>query len=246
MNKIVKTIAPLALMASMSANADIVGGTLEASYWYAGPGGDATVGSDSVDFENDLNFDDEGFFEIAASVEHPVPIIPNVKLRLTSLDQEENGTIPAGNSYNGFDSGSVSSALDLSHYDLILYYEILDNWVSVDVGLNLKKFDGEFTVNGNVSSTPTTKTTTLDDFLLLPYAKAELELPFTGMAFGAELAGVSYSDNAVYDARVRIRQNISLAFVELGYRQMAIQLDVAGVDVDADYSGVYLSTGLDF
>ena len=57
---------------------------------------------------------------------------------------------------------------------------------------------------------------------------------------------MSYSDNAVYDARVRLRQNISLAFIELGYRQMAIKLDVASVDIDVDYSGVYLSTGLDF
>ncbi len=243
MNKIVKTLAPIALLASMSSHADIIGGTVEASYWYAGIGGEASAGSTTVDMESDLNFDNDSFFELAASFEHPVPIIPNLKVRLTSLDQTEDGEIDTD--FDGANAGDVTSSFDLTHYDVIAYYEILDNWVSVDVGLDVKVFDGKLEIEGTSDSS----STSIDEFLPLPYAKAEIELPFTGMAFGAELSGLSYSGNGIYDARARIRQNISLAFVELGYRQMAIKIDDIGsanLEVDVDYSGVYLSTGLDF
>ncbi|KZY34051.1 hypothetical protein A3752_16275 [Oleiphilus sp. HI0081] len=244
MKKVTKLLAPFVLAASATAQADFIGGTVEASYWYAGIGGDATAG-ETVDFEKDLGFEDDSFFELAASFEHPVPLIPNIKVRLTSLDQTESGEIDeAGDGFAGVE-GPVTTNLDLTHYDVIAYYEILDNWVSVDVGLDIKVFDGQLNVEGDTESS----TSTIDNFLPLPYAKAEVELPFTGMAVGAELSGISYSGNGIYDARARIRQNISLAFVELGYRTMAIKIDDIGsadIEVDVDFSGVYLSTGLDF
>ncbi|KZY41104.1 MULTISPECIES: TIGR04219 family outer membrane beta-barrel protein [unclassified Oleiphilus] len=242
MKKVTKLLAPFVLAASATAQADFIGGTVEASYWYAGVGGDASAGGATVDFEKDLGFEDDSFFELAASFEHPVPLIPNLKVRLTSLDQTESGNID--DTFDDVD-GPVTTNLDLTHYDVIAYYEILDNWVSVDVGLDIKVFDGQLNVEGDTESS----TSTIDNFLPLPYAKAEVELPFTGMAFGAELSGISYSGNGIYDARARIRQNISLAFVELGYRTMAIKIDDIGsadIEVDVDFSGVYLSTGLDF
>ena len=67
------------------------------------------------------------------------------------------------------------------------------------------------------------------------------------MSAGAEISAISYSGNSIHDAKIRIRQGFSLAFIELGYRQLGVKLDdVSDLDVDLDYSGVYLSTGLDF
>ena len=244
MKNTIKLIAPLALAVSTSVQADFIGGTIEASYWYGGLGGDASASGVTVDMEDDLNFDDESFFEIAASFEHPVPVIPNVKARLTSLEQDSNGRID-GDAFVS-ESGPVTSELDLTHYDVIAYYEVLDNWVSIDVGLDVKIFDGEFTVDDGDGDN---YSEVIDEFLPLPYAKAEIELPFTGMAFGAELAGLSYSGNGIFDARARIRQNISLAFIELGYRTMSLKIEDIGsddIEVDVDFSGVYVSTGLDF
>jgi outer membrane protein len=245
MKKAIKFLAPLALVASASAHADFIGGTVEASYWYGGISGDATAGTTTVDFEDHLNFEEDSFFEFAASFEHPVPLIPNVKLRYTAIDQNEEGNILGA--FDGIAAGNVETTLNLSHLDVIAYYEILDNWVSVDIGFDIKAFDGELEVKGGglVSTTP------VDEFLPLPYAKAEVELPFTGMALGAELSGLAYDGNGLYDARVRFRQNIAIAFVELGYRSMGIKIedlsgDVGDIDVDVNFSGVYLSTGLDF
>jgi hypothetical protein len=49
------------------------------------------------------------------------------------------------------------------------------------------------------------------------------------------------------DAKAALRYGIGLFFVEGGYRTMNIKVDdVSGIDVDADLSGAFISTGLDF
>jgi outer membrane protein len=246
MNKITKLLAPIALLTSVGVHADFIGGSVEAAYWYAGVGGDVTAGGTTVDAENDLGLGDDSNFEVAVTLEHPIPVIPNVRIKYTNIDQSEKDNLSVT-----FDDGSdavtggVKTTLDLSHVDLILYYEILDNWVSVDVGLEIKVFDGQLEVSSDTNTNAST--TDIDEILPLLYASAEFELPLTDLSFGAELSALAYSDDAIYDGKIRFRQGFSLAFVELGYRQMGIKFDdISNTDIDVDFGGVYLSTGLDF
>lgn len=241
MKKINTLFAPLLVAASFTANADFIGGSVEASYWYAGLSGYAAKGGNKVDAEDDLNFDNESFFELTASVEHPVPVIPNIRLRYTDLDQTTKGN--SSSNFESVNAGPVETNLDLSHFGALFYYEILDNWVSIDLGLDIRKFNGQLKINDGTNES----LTKIDETLPLGYISAEFAMPFTDMSFGAEISAISYSGNSIHDARVRLRQGFSLAFIELGYRQLGIKLDdVSDLDVDLDFSGVYLSTGLDF
>lgn len=62
---------------------------------------------------------------LSASLEHFIPLVPNVKFGYTNVSGNNN--------------------LDYSQYDLIAYYEILDNdMLSFDIGLNLQHFNGKF------------------------------------------------------------------------------------------------------
>ncbi len=240
MRKMSNVLAPILVAASVSVQADVVGGTVEASYWHAGLSGDATIGSDTVDAEDDLDFGKDSFFEIAASIEHPVPVIPNVRLKYTALDQTESGNLSS--SFDGV-SGSIDTNFDLTHYGAVFYYEILDNWVSIDLGLDIRKFDGQLKISDGTNKS----ITEIDETLPLGYLAAEFAMPFTDMALGAEISAISYSGNSIHDAKIRLRQGISLAFIELGYRQLGIKLDdVSDLDVDMDFSGVYFATGIDF
>ena len=225
--------------------ADIIGATLEATYWQAAYSGTAVSGNTELDFEDDLGFDDSGFMELAVAVEHPVPVLPNVKIRHINMDETEQGSVPTI-SFGGVSLDSdVETNLDLTHTDLVLYYEILDNYVMVDVGLNIRMFDGRLLIEDQ--STNETSDTKIDEIIPMAYAAADVELPFTGLSVGAELSAISYSDNSLMDGKVRLRQGFGLAFLELGYRQMSIEVeDVDEIDVDADISGGYLSVGLDF
>ena len=245
MKKLTHMLAPLMLSVTFGVQADTVGGSIEASYWYAGVSGEAVSGDDKVDMESDLGFENDSFFEIAATLEHPVPALPNIRVKYADLDQTEDGSF-TGTFEGAAYTGAVETNLDLSHMDLILYYEILDNYVSVDVGLDIKKFDGQFNIadKDNPSEVSNTK---IDEVLPLLYVSAEVELPLTNLFLGAELSGVSYSGNRLTDSKIRLRQGFGLVFLELGYRQMSLKVDdLSNVDVDVDFDGAYLSTGLDF
>ena len=241
MNKVTKFLAPIALLTSVGAHADFVGGSIEAAYWHAGVAGDATFGPATIDAEDQLNFSEDSNFEVAVTLEHPVPLIPNVRLKYTDIDQDEEGDLL--DDFDGVTAGEVESNLNLSHADLILYYEILDNWVSLDIGIDVKAFDGQLEIVGQT----VTSTTDIDEFIPLAYISTEFELPLTDLSFGAEVSAISYSGDSIYDGKVRFRQGISLAFIELGYRQMGLKVDdVDDVDFDVTFGGAYLSTGIDF
>ncbi|MDX1473225.1 MAG: TIGR04219 family outer membrane beta-barrel protein [Reinekea sp.] len=232
------------LLCSAPAFSDVIGATVEASYWQGAYSGQVVSGSTEIDLENDLGFDDSGFLELAVSVEHPVPVLPNVRIEHIDLDETANGSFTATFNNVSF-TGDVTTNLDLTHSDVILYYEVLDNIVMLDVGLNVKVFDGNLRIENE--SNGDTSDTKIDEFVPMLYAAADAALPFTGLSVGAELSAVKYSDNSLMDGKIRVRQGFGLAFLELGYRQMSLEIeDVNDIDVDADISGAYISTGLDF
>jgi outer membrane protein len=241
--------APLLVAAALplSASADVIGGEVTVSYWGAGYGGDVTdrASQDTIDLEKDLKLDDGGFVEFTAAIEHPVPILPNVKIRHIDLDETADGSITAD--FNGISFNSdVTTNLDLTHSSAVLYYEVLDNIVSLDLGLEARMFDGQLRIEekGGTNEVSETK---IDETLPLAYVAASVGLPLTGLSVGAEVSGISYSGDKIMDAKAAVRYNIGLFLVEAGYRSMNIKVnDISGIDVDADLSGAYLTTGIDF
>lgn len=229
---------------SVPAMADVIGFTGGASAWWASNSGDLTAGS-TYDLEGNLGLDSEAFYTVHAAFEHPVPFLPNVKLQYHNMAQSGTGTVANSTFLGQTFAGGIEADVDLSHIDGIFYYEVLDNWVNIDVGLNFKVFNGEVEVQeqGGLSNA----SRNIDEFIPLLYANVALDLPFTGLSVGVEASALAYDDNEVYDAALRLRQNLSVAYAELGYRQLAISLDnVNSIGVDAEMSGPYLSVGVDF
>jgi len=244
LNRLLPVSLAVAAVAFPTAQADVIGGSVEASYWAANYSGKFVSGNSTIDVEDDLGFDDGGFVELSASFEHPIPVLPNLRVRHIDLDETENGSLTTTFDGQTF-SGDVTTNLDLTHTDLVLYYEILDNYVSVDAGLDIKVFDGQLDIQQDGSSNRST--TKIDDVVPMLYVGASVELPLTGLSAGADVSAINYSDSSLTDAKIRIRQGFGPAFLELGYRQMSIDIeDISDVDVDSELSGAYLSTGLDF
>jgi outer membrane protein len=231
---------------TVTAHADTIGGDVKVSYWQGAYSGDVFSRADqqTIDLEQDLNYDDGGFLEISASLEHPIPIIPNIRISHIDLDESADGAISG--TFEGVNfTGDVESNLDLTNTSVTLYYEVLDNFVSLDIGLETKIFDGRLYIKdkttGDVSDTK------IDDPIPMLYAGVSADLPLTGLSVGADVSAISYSGDKFLDAKARVRYDLGLVFLEGGYRQMSVQVDdVSGIDVDASISGVYLSTGLDF
>lgn len=232
MNK--KLLAALALSLPFSASADVIGVTAGLYNWTQNFSGDLRseqTGSDEIDLEDDLNFDDDSANVMFVALEHPIPVLPNIRLGSTGMEVKETSTISRTFNYEGetYNQGrEVRSDIDLSHIDATLYYEILDNFISLDVGLTARKFDGEATIaytDGTQS-----ETADIDGTLPLLYANARVDLPFLpGLYAAGELHGISYSGNSLIDTKLGIGYEIlGIVGLELGLR--SFELDLEGDD----------------
>ncbi len=154
--KITVLLGGTLLVTSFAASAEFVGVNIGAAYW--SPSLDGSISTDddsSINLRDDLGLDDSRESAVGFSIEHPVPFLPNLKYEDFSLDSSGRNTIDSSIDFNGtnFASGStVNSTIDLSHEDIVLYYEVLDNWINLDLGVDLKRFDGEVSLAGSTTS----------------------------------------------------------------------------------------------
>src|SRR5690554_6837819 len=131
MRKLTLALGSSLILATPLAQADILGLGASVGYWDTDVSGKVASGSDSVDVHDQLQLKADGNADASIYFEHPVPLLPNVRLAYTLIQQSGNGTLSG--SFDGVSaSASVRSDLDLEQLDLTLYYEVLDNWVNLD------------------------------------------------------------------------------------------------------------------
>lgn len=203
--------AALVTLGSTTAQADFLG-------LYAGV--DGVYSQTSI---NDNSPTDDKFNAVYnVAFEHPVPFLPNLKLRYSEF----------GGTRNNFQSGiyMVDQDLDVNTLDAIAYYEILDNIVSVDAGLGVKRLDVSNTLRNTVPAVNITFTA--DDKQTLPalYAAAGGKLPFTGFSAKAEVMAGKNSDADFNDINAEVKYNFieTIALdvgVKFGYRAMTVNFD---------------------
>ncbi|HBM50613.1 TIGR04219 family outer membrane beta-barrel protein [Marinobacter sp. UBA3607] len=244
MRKLMIAVGGSLVLAAPLANADILGVGANVSYWDSDFSGEVVNKGSAVDIENDLNMDSDSNANFTAYFEHPVPLLPNVRVNYTSISQSGSGKIgPEG--FDDIINADVNSDLDLDQLDATFYYEVLDNWVNLDLGLTARKFDGELVVRdtavgGRVS------TTTVDAVVPMGYLAARFDLPFTGVSVGADGNFVSYSGDSLHDVNVYGQFEIAMLQLRAGYREMAIDYEDDDDKLDVELSGPFASVGFTF
>jgi len=206
--------------------------------WQSEFSGNLNTSADStIDLEGDLGFDNDANNIMWVAIELPIPVVPNIKLKSTSL--EVSGDIATGIIFNGVSLSAGSSDLNLSHTDATVYYEILDNWISIDLGFTVRIFDGEVSLAG-ADPLP------IDAPLPLGYAMAKFELPFSGFYGGAEINAIGFGDSGVTDITVKIGYESAFRVgAELGYRTLNITLeDEDDLNTNIDVGGIYFAATL--
>ncbi|CAA0114879.1 Uncharacterised protein [Zhongshania aliphaticivorans] len=243
MQKRLLAVAVIAACASINTQADIIGATAGAYMWKQSWEGNVQSGSDSVDMNDDLGYDDETGKSFFVAFEHPVPVLPNIRLQRTDLDISESNQLSRTFTFDDdvyTAADTVDSTTDLSHTDATLYYEILDNWVNLDVGLTVRVFDGEV----RLASTGREGSIELDAPVPMAYVNARFDLPLTGLYASALGNIISYGDNAVTDMTVGLGYEFGIIGLELGYRNFDVDLedddDEASLTVDGYYFGVVI------
>jgi outer membrane protein len=233
MKKTVLSLGLVAALASINCQADTLLGL------YGGVQGwnMQTTGGFSENGNNgDFNFEDEAKSNFYVAFEHPVPLIPNIKLQRTEMDTAGAATLDANFAFGGelFSvSADVATDVQLTAIDVILYYELFDNdLVSFDFGINAKYIDGEFLVTDKDVSSQVGREEFSGAVPML-YSRLAVGVPFTG--FGAYVEGsyLSFDDNTLSDYQAVITYSLMENFaldvtVQLGYRVVAIELEDIG------------------
>lgn len=221
---------------------------------YAGAGGwnidydgEVKLLGPEINIQDEFGIDKstDGFFFVA--FEHFVPLVPNFKVQYTQASTTGNSTLEDSILFSDitFASGEeIDSTIELNNADLIAYYEFLDNWLTFDIGLNLKVFDGSIVVRSLNSSV------THDFTVPVPmiYTKVQADIPFTGFYFGGEGSGIGTGRTKVLDLKAYAGYESEIGFgCELGWRKISLNVeDVDDLMVDVSAQGPFASVNFHF
>jgi outer membrane protein len=201
-----------------------------------------------------FEFDDENQSSFYVAFEHPIPLIPNIKIASTTLDTV-GGTQISGNTsftFKGEEYGvgsTLDTTLDASFVDYTLYYEVFDNdLLTFDFGLTARDLDAYI----KVSDTNTSSDSDVSGIIPMAYVSTIIGLPFTGLNVFAEANFMSYDDQTVYDAQIgvsyAILDNLAVDFdVTLGYRTVKMEInDIDNFYSDLTYDGFFAGAVVHF
>lgn len=208
---------------------------------------------EGTDDQSVFEFDDENQGSFYVAFEHPIPLIPNIKIASTTLDTVggtqltdtftfEDVTYPAGT--------TLDTTLDASYVDYTLYYEVFDNdLLTFDFGLTARDLDAYIKVSETDSNG-----SDLDISGIIPmaYVSTIIGLPLTGLNVFAEANFISYDDQTIYDAQIGVSyallDNVAVDLdVTLGYRTVKLELDdLDGFYSDLTYDGFFAGAVVHF
>ena len=227
MKQTVLASALLTAMMATSAQADtLLGFKVGGDVWQADTSGEFLA-------TPKIKFDSSTQGSLWVSLEHPVPLVPNVMIRQNILKQD---TTLEDKTYK----------TDQSNTDLILYYEILDNdLVSLDVGGAYKIMQGEFKSIETIQADLQNISKDLDKGILMGYANAMVGVPGIGLfAFADVMTGLN--ETKVHDYQLGLGWQFDSMLVDTrirtGYREFDYNVDAT----DTTFKGFFAGVELDF
>ena len=248
--------APFLLAAVTSLQADGIGGEIAVGGWNHDPSGWVKYPNkmpdaiSKVDADDDLHLDTQTDLYLRAKLEHPIPLVPNIRIGYNRTETTGDGTLGRRVVFGDteFAAGSnIHTETQLNNTDGTLYYQIVDKGIDFDLGLTVRYFDGYVTVTDKTSHI---KDTGDVDFVVpMLYANFRWPLPFLeGLSIGAEGNWLSYDGSSLYDIQTDARYTLPMGLgLEVGYRYQKIKLDdIDDTDADIDISGVYGGIVWDF
>lgn len=221
---------------STNVNADALGLFIGGGTWDHDPSGNfASLGSPSIDVESDLKYSGESDTYFYAAFEHFVPLVPNIRIEAASLGH--SGTASAVTFLGSTLTGPSSISLDTT--DAIIYYRILDNWISLDLGLNLRKLEADFIVD--------TAKISVSESIPMVYGSVQFDLPFTGFSVGGDMNLTDYSGSTYREVRLRALYEMGVIGFEAGIKSVTLELDdVDNINADLEFEGIMLGAFLHF
>jgi outer membrane protein len=252
LKKLFKVGIVLSVLLSADASADFLRLEMGAGAWNYTPSGTMSYTDDSGvvsgTYTSSENKSSDAYIWVL--LKHPLPIVPNLRLEYCDVKDEgivtgafKEFSVPASVAY-------TSARYEMKQYDIIPYYNLLDNtfWTTVDIGIDIKIVDATYEAD-NVYvagvSVPTHYTDSEVFALPLVYARTRVEIPATGFGIEADGKYITYDGSTVYDLRAKIDYSFDFKLfdpgLEVGYRvqKFDFKTDDDKTKVNVDFAGFY-------
>jgi outer membrane protein len=216
--------------------------------------------ADRIDVKNDAKLGDKTKPWAKFKLEHPIPLIPNIKLAYMPMKFDGSGnvdkTVKWGDNTYDLEAG-FNLSVKLDRIDTTLYYNFpfiktaTAGKLDVEFGLNVRtlmfdaKLSGTATGVGSISESASIT-------LPIPMGHLAAEIrPISLVSLVGELNYIGYKNNAYYDYVAGLRLNSRVRtplkpFVEVGYRHEKLKIDEEGVKTDLKIKGLYGLVGVRF
>ena len=232
-----------------STHADtVLGLTMSVDAWDMDSDGSLADSSDLQSFDHG----DETPAVFSFALEHPVPLIPNLRLRFTDLSSSGRTDLDSTFDFDGVTypiNARLGTEFNLQSSDFIFYYELLDNdTISFDLGLNGKFLDGDIEVSDGTQSSKQS----FSGVVPMLYGAVQFGIPATRLSLFGDSNLLSIGDHTLRDytagAAYTLVDNTAVDFsVRGGYRRFNLELDdLDGIYADWSFDGLFLGVEADF
>ncbi|MBE0493820.1 MAG: TIGR04219 family outer membrane beta-barrel protein [Thiomicrospira sp.] len=233
------------LLISTQSQADVLGAGLGTGVWTSGPVGTVTTNNNEFDVKKDTGLSSSNNNYVWVYFNHPLPLIPNIRLESTRVSSSGSGSQNV--TYLGNTYGNHETDLNLNQVDLLLYWGIPLPIVDINYGFGAKQFTGDLTItdtDGNIDP----KTTDLDGTIPVGYLAAHANIPALPLSFSADIKtlGSLYNDTTIKGRYDITSFGLKLG-IEAGYRSQKLKTDEVGdIDVDLKIDGYFAGVTLVF
>ena len=223
-----KALLALCTGSVMASASMLLGFGIEADYYSPEAKGDFSYTDNGVTSATRFNGDNDTQYQLGLYVEHPIPILPNIRADFTPE------TLFVGENIGGAGTNTVK----FSQIDTTLYYEILDNVVDLDIGLTGKLVEGH--VSGAVNQT-------FDVIIPMVYVAAGVKIPALPVRLDADFKYVGYSSNSISDIRIKSVWEVFAGLEAVaGYRYESLKLDENDIYSTLKIQGPFIGVGYRF
>lgn len=252
MKRLVTSLAIASSILAVPAQADtLLGLYVGAQGWNMDTEGGFANSASLTEFD----FESETKASFYVALEHPVPLIPNLKVRRTPLDSGGDVVLTSTFTFNdqifSLDT-PLQTQVDMTNTDFILYYELFDNdLVSFDFGINGKYVDGSIFVQDAADATNFAEEE-FSGVVPMLYSRLQVGLPLTGLGIYAEGSYLAIDDHTLSDYEVALTyefiDNLAVDMtLQLGYRATMLELeDLDNIYSDLEFSGAFLGLEVHF
>ena len=204
----------------------------------------------SIDLVDDLNANNPAQTSMVLILEHPISILPNIRYQGYNLYSAESFgvNLETSNNASAANAGKTTTTnFDLDHEDIVLYYQLLNNWIDLDMGVDLKRFDGQVSQAGTTGSS-----IDVDETIPLLYLSARVDLPVNGLYVGANInanvVDLGLSQSTAQDSTIMLGYESGKGIgIEGGIKSFSVELnDSDSLNTNLEYDGLFLNGYFNF